>query len=126
MITDGQHWYFQKVSCLAALYSLCAGSCAYTRCKRIAGIDGHIHHTTTLYTIFIFISPFWIDISCKIAIISRVGIDNTTNSAMLLRYFGLYAAPAMPVFGNYNFTFYTHAHSIQHIIIFGQAVVDEY
>src|SRR6266851_6372049 len=65
--------------------------------KRIAGIDGHIHHAAALDAVFWPVRPLGIGVALEITIVARIGIDETTDGAALERHLWFHAAPTRAI-----------------------------
>ena len=100
-----------------------AGFTAPTRRDRIARMDRHVHDAAALRAELRTIRSCRIDVASEVAIVFRVGIDQATDGAVLVRDLGLDATPAGAVARQYDLPFYADAELLQALEVGRHAVV---
>ena len=90
--------------------------------ERIAGIVG-VHDAAALDAIFGTPAALGIIVALKVAVISRVGIDDASDGAVLAGNFRLDAAPAFSVAGDDDGAFDGNSEAIELFVVFAAAVV---
>ncbi len=91
--------------------------------KRIAGIEGHIHHGSALHTFGRAVPSFGINIARRITIIAWVRIDETTDGAMFGSQLGFEAPPTATVTHDDNLILHADAAPREFLVIVRHALI---
>ena len=97
---------------------------AHSRSEWITRISRHIHHAATLHAVLVAQAAFGEDVALEVTIVTRVGIDQATDRAVLSGHFGLDAAPRLPIAGDHDCAFHRNAQPLQFFIVVRNAVID--
>ena len=92
--------------------------------ERIAGMDRHIHHRSALRAVFVAVGAFRIDVSLVVAVVTRIGVDDAANRAVLGGDFRFDSAPRAAIARDGDFPFHVDAAAFELIVVCGHAVVD--
>src|SRR5688500_11517358 len=90
----------------------------------IANIQRHVHHAAALYPERRTEGALWINVALEIAVIARIGVDQATHGASLIRDLGLGAAPALAVARDHDPAFDADTLLFEDFVVFRDAVVD--
>ena len=96
---------------------------ADARSERIAGIHGHVHHAAALHAVFRAERTVGIDLSLRVAVVLRVGIDQATHRAVLVRDLRLDAAPRAAIAHDDDRALHGNPTAIQLVVVCRYAVV---
>src|SRR5947209_16224811 len=125
-IGDWQYGNLRNGLCIFAAQALGIGGGANSRSEWIAGVAHEIHHAAALHAIswthWTF-GEYWL---FEVAIVARVGINETAYGAVFISELRLHAAPGIPVFGDDDCALHGDAQALQAFIILGQPVIDEH
>ena len=97
---------------------------ADARRQRIARIDHHLLDRAALDPVGGAQRPLGVGIALAIAVISRIGIDQGPDGAMLFGQLRLQTAPALAIAGDDNLALDRNAQPFQRQIVFGHTVID--
>ena len=122
-IGDRQHWNFRDGGGLFDLQPLGVLGGADARRERISRIIRHIGDAAALHTIRRTVGSFGKGLTGHEAIFVRIGVDETTNRAMLGRHFGLDAAPGVVIASDDNLTLHRNTQTLELLVVFGNSIV---
>ena len=86
-------------------------------------MNWHVHYRAALHALFGAVRPLRIDIALKVTVVTRVGIDETADGAMLVSDLGLDAAPARAIARDDELAFHVNAELRQLVVIAGQSII---
>src|SRR5439155_12875011 len=90
----------------------------------IAGVERHVHDAAALHPILRPPRPLREHVPGLVAVVPRIGIDETPHRAVLARHFRLDAPPRPAVAGDDDRPLHGHAHALQALVVRGNPVVD--
>ena len=103
--------------------TLGVGGGALERRQWIARIERHVLHRPALYPVLHPVGTVGIDIALEVAVVSRIGIEDGADGAVLRRDLGLDAAPRSPVAGDHDPVLHADAAALELLVIRRDAVV---
>src|SRR5882724_3420480 len=86
---------------------------SYLRSEWVAGMDGHIHDTAALHSVWWTPRSLRKSVSFKIPVIPGIRIDQAPKGAVFAGDFGLYTAPVMSVSRDNDSSLHRDSHLFQ-------------
>ena len=91
--------------------------------QRVTGVDLHLHDTAALHALGRAHRALGEDGSYGVTIVARVGVNQTSDRAVLRRNLGLDAAPGSAVARDDDRAFHAYAVPGEHLVVRGDAVI---
>src|SRR5215204_1477605 len=66
---------------------------------------------------------FWKHVALHVTVVSRIGIDDATDGAVILRHFRFHAAKGVAVTHDHDLAFHVNAGFLEIFVVVGQTVV---
>ena len=99
---------------------------ADSRCKRVSWIrSGEIQDAASLNAVRGTHGALGEDVLDGVTVVTRIGINQAADRAVLSGDLGLDAAPRSAVSHNHDRAFYGNSEAIQFVVVFGHAVIGE-
>src|SRR5258705_2779986 len=93
--------------------------------ERVSRIDGHIRNRAALNPLRGAHGSIGENAPTGVSIVSRIGIDQAPDRAVLGRYLWVDTAPRAAVFGDDDRPFYRNAALLELLVVGGHSIVDE-
>ena len=93
--------------------------------RRVAGVERHVHDASPLHPVGRAVGTLGIDVALTVAVVGRIGVDQTPDGPVLGSHLGLDAAPGAPVLRDHDRALDGDPEALEALVVRRHPVVHE-